>query len=227
MWLKMRKYKTNCKNQELWITSYADLVSAILAVLVLMISFSKIDIEKYDMIQRLMVEKKEQKFDNFSTLQEIKEKLDAIATQNSIEDKVNVELNSKGLIISFDSAAQFDSAKYTLKEDGISNMLPIFNEIVNQSTYRYVDIVGYTDDIPGLRMTNWQLSALRALAIQKKLEEFGLNNKNVRLIANAENEPMVEYKDKVGEDLKKARAKNRRVSIIIRDAKFDDLKKEK
>ena len=55
--MKKRRFSSN-KNQDLWITSYADLISAIFAVMVLFVSFSKIDLEKFDMVQKLMVEKK-------------------------------------------------------------------------------------------------------------------------------------------------------------------------
>jgi len=222
----MLKQRTSCKNQDLWLTSYADLVTAILAVLVLMVSFSKIDIEKYDMIQRLMVEKKEQNFSDFSTLREIKERIEKKAQQANLKDKILVKLDSNGLTISFDSTAQFKTSEYRLKKDAFKIMKPIFIEIIKESKYRYIDIAGFTDDVPGSKMTNWELSALRALAIQKKLEKYGLNNNNVRLLANSKNKPLVKYINKKGINLKKARAKNRRVSITIRDAKFNDLERK-
>lgn len=222
--MKFQQKQNKCKNQDLWITSYADLVSAILAVLVLMVSFSKIDIEKYDMIQRLMIEKKEKQFEDFSTLKEIMIRLKNIAKNANIENKVSFDLNKDGLLINFDSAAQFQTGGYKLKPSSIKEMLPIFQAITKESQYRYIDISGYTDNVPGGKVTNWELSALRALSVQKKLEELGLNNKNVRLLANADNKPLIPYQNLTGMDLKNAQAKNRRVSVIIRDAKFSDLK---
>jgi flagellar motor protein MotB len=56
------KIAKRCKNQDLWLTSYADLVTAILSVMILVVSFSKLDIEKYDMIQKLIVEQKERHY---------------------------------------------------------------------------------------------------------------------------------------------------------------------
>jgi|GEM_PF-3281372 len=217
-----RRYE-NHKNQDLWITSYADLVSAVLAVLVLIVSFSKIDIEKYDTIQHLMIEKKEQNFEDFMTLNELKNSIDSIARENNIGDKVNSMLDKNGLTISFDSAAQFDTSRYTLKQKSVEQMHPIFKKIVEQSRYRVIHISGHTDDVKGTHMTNWELSALRALAIQKKLEELGLNNQNVTLLANAENKPLISYQNKRGNELHGARAKNRRVSIIIKEAILKEL----
>lgn len=218
-----RRY-LNCNNHDLWITSYADLVSAVLAVLVLMVSFSNIDVEKYDMVQKVIIEKKEQQYTNFSTLKDVKKRIESIARENMIDDMVNIVLNKEGLIINFDSAAQFEIAKHNLKEESILPMIPIFDEIVNQSKYRKIQISGHTDDLKGSRISNWELSALRALAIQEKLENLGLNNKNVVLTANAENEPLVEYRDKDKNELEFARSKNRRVSIIIKEANFEELK---
>ena len=219
----MLKNKSNCKNQDLWVTSYADLVTAILSVLILIVSFSKIDIEKYDMVQKLMIEKKEKKYKMFSTLKDVKQRIEQKAKKYHLEDKVDVKLNKNGLIVNFDSAAQFKTAQFKLKKDAKVLMKPIFEEIVKESQYRYIEISGYTDDVPGRSMTNWELSSLRALSIQKALESMGLNNDNVQLIANANNTPLISYKDKSGNDLKYAREKNRRVSIVIQDVNFKNL----
>ncbi|OCL81781.1 MULTISPECIES: OmpA/MotB family protein [Arcobacteraceae] len=225
--MKKRRFSSN-KNQDLWITSYADLISAIFAVMILFVSFSKIDIEKYDMVQRLMIEKKKQEFDEFKTLAQIEKTINEITEEHKLEKYINIKMDNKGLIISFDSAAQFKSASYTLIKDKILLMRPILSEIVLQSQYRYIDIEGHTDNVPGTKVSNWELSALRALAIQKYLQKLGLNNKNVRLIANAENKPLENYKSTINSSIdKKARELNRRVSIIIGEAKFKDLDENK
>ncbi|WP_320342822.1 OmpA family protein [Sulfurimonas sp.] len=221
------KTRQNCKNQDLWLTSYADLISAIFAVMVLFVSFSKLDLEKFDMVQRVMMEKTKKEFSQFSTLEQIKQRITKVAKENNLEDKISVTLDKNGLIVSFASAAQFKSGSSKLLKDKIGLMQPIFDEIIKESKYRYIDISGYTDDVPGDKVTNWELSALRALSIQKYLEEKGLNNKNIRLLANAENQPLVDYRNKQSEELAKAREANRRVSIIIREAKFSDLESMK
>lgn len=221
--MKSKQYNSS-KNQDLWITSYADLISAIFAVMVLFVSFSKIDIEKFDMIQRLMVEKKKQEFDNFKTLENIQQIITEIAKNNNLEDKIFIKMDKNGLIINFYSAAQFKSGSYTLLEDKMASMLPVLNEIITQSQYRYVDISGYTDNVAGNKISNWELSSLRALSIQKYLEKNGLNTKNVRLIAYADNQPLFPYQNEVGsKEDESIREANRRVTIIIREAKFDDL----
>ncbi len=221
----MLKQKNSFKNQDLWITSYADLVSAILAVLVLMVSFSKIDIEKYDNVQKLIIDNQEQTIKGFTLLKDLKLILEKIALKENIQELVNITLDKEGIIITYDSNAQFEIGKYSLKEGSFSLMKPLFDEIIKQSKYRIIEIAGYTDDLPSNKLSNWELSALRALAVQKELEKHGLNNKNVKLIANAENNPFVEYKDKTGKELENARSKNRRVSIIIKEARIENLKK--
>ncbi len=225
--MKKRRFSSN-KNQDLWIISYADLISAIFAVMVLFVSFSKIDLEKFDMIQKLMVEKKKQEFEEFKTLSQIEIIIQELAKENHLEEFIDIKIDKNGLIISFSSAAQFESASYSLIKDKIVKMRPILDQIVTHSKYRYIDIEGHTDNVPGTRISNWELSSLRALAIQKYLQDIGLNSKNVRLIANAENKPLIEYQDTINSSIdKEAREMNRRVSIIIREAKFEDLNKNK
>ncbi|WP_198304745.1 OmpA/MotB family protein [Arcobacter vandammei] len=222
-----RRFSSN-KNQDLWITSYADLISAIFAVMVLFVSFSKIDIEKYDMIQKVMIEKKKKEYEEFKTLAQIQVIIENLVKNNNLEEFVNIKIDKNGLIVSFSSAAQFESGSYIVNKEKISKMKPILDEIVAHSKYRYIDIEGHTDNVPSFKVSNWELSALRALAIQKYLEELGLNNKNVRLVANAENQPLVEYKGEIKSSIdEEAREANRRVSIIIREAKFDNLEQNK
>lgn len=221
-----KKNNTTCQNTDLWLTSYADLISAIFAVMVLFVSFSKIDLEKFDMVQRVMIEKKKKEFKQFSTLEDIKNRIVDVANKNNLNEEITVKLDKEGLIVNFSSAAQFKSGKYELL-DTVVVMQPVFDEIIKESQYRYIDIAGYTDDQKGQNMTNWELSAKRALSIQQYLEKFGLNNQNVRLMAYAENMPLVSYDNKKDKNLEKAREANRRVSIIIREARFDKLEKMK
>lgn len=223
----MKKAKAKSSNQDLWLTSYADLITAIFSVMVLFVSFSKIDIEKYDMIQRLMIENEKKEYENFSTLAQIKDKITKIAEKNHLEKILSVKLSKDGLSINFSSTVQFKSGSHKLLESNIQVMKPVFDEIIKQSSYRYIDISGHTDHDRGIKVSNWELSALRALSIQRYLEKNGLNTKNVRLLANAENKPLVEYENKTAKELEIAKEANRRVSITIGDAKFDDLKRIK
>ena len=103
------KQNNSSKNQDLWITSYADLISAIFAVMVLFVSFSKIDIEKFDMIQRLMVEKKKQEFDNFKTLENIQQIITEIAKNRAIPPKL-------GIFLSWELLCPGSSIKFFLLE---------------------------------------------------------------------------------------------------------------
>ena len=85
----MLKQKNSFTNQDLWITSYADLVSAILAVLVLMVSFSKIDIEKYDNVQKLIIDNQKQTIQGFTLLKDLKLILEKY-TKKKMKNYINI-----------------------------------------------------------------------------------------------------------------------------------------
>ena len=203
-------------DDSMWLTSYADLITAIVTVLVLMVSISKVDVEKYENAMQI-----NSKVKGIQTLSEIEKKILELAREHHLEKLIKVRLQSDGLMISFDSAAQFAPSKYTLKDEKIKPLDPIFTIIKDAGQERQIDIIGHTDDLKNKdsRMTNWKLSALRAHELQSHLFSLGLPEEGVRIIAYAQTKPMIPYQGLHGEELTKARNANRRVSILIREAK--------
>lgn len=164
--MKKRRFSSN-KNQDLWITSYVDLISAIFAVMVLFVSFFKNRFRKIWYGSKINGRKKKQEFEEFKTLSQIEIIIQELAKENHLEEFIDIKIDKNGLIISFSSAAQFESASYSLIKDKIVKMRPILDQIVTHSKYRYIDIEGHTDNVPGTRISNWELSSLRALGLQK------------------------------------------------------------
>lgn len=198
----------------LWVTSYADLISAILAVLVLMASFSKVDVEAFDAVQRV------RNMEDVETLAQIKERLAKIAKQNDIVDEFRMEISKDGLGINFNSVMMFSSGSAKLNYETLnSKMEPIMLELAKVGKDRFVDIVGHTDDTPfngfGGR-NNWNLSAERAASLHKYMMSLGMPSDGSRLIAYADTKPITSVKNlKSEEKIEEARQLNRRVSLII------------
>jgi flagellar motor protein MotB len=203
------KRTRNSANETLWFVSYSDLITAILAVLVLVMSFSKIDIEKIDHANRLM------KDDNLVTLTELKQQYEEIIKKNTLTSLVNVVLNDEGLEVIMNSSVQFDVGSSKLNEKGIQVLQPVMKKIVQTGKQREIIIIGHTD-ATGSSQRNWRLSSERANSVLLYLTKMGLNDKHAHLIAYAANNPLVKV-DKNATDTKSKmlRSKNRRVTILI------------
>lgn len=199
------------KDDSLWITSYADLISALLAVLILMASFSKIDVEAFDAVQRI------KNNEEIETLSEMYERIKLIAENNGVEDQVNLSLSKQGLEINFNSVMLFKSASSELNTDDMAPVDPVLEAIANAGTERYLDIIGHTDDVPFSiqSKSNWNLSADRAASLHKYFLTRGMPSEGSRLIAYANTKPLVDPSNLEGEVLEKARESNRRVSVLI------------
>ena len=90
------------------------------------------------------------------------------------------------------------------------------------STKYLIDIEGHTDDVPFYRYnegeieTNWSLSGKRASSVILHLSSFGFESQRLRAVGYADTRSAVDITGKSGVDLENARARNRRVSLLIR-----------
>ena len=195
--------------ETLWFVSYSDLITAILAVLVLVMSFSKIDIEKIDHANRLM------KDDKLVTLSELKQQYEEVIEKNELTSLVNVVLNNEGLEVNMLSSVQFESGSATLDQKGIKILNPLMAKIVDTSKSREIIIIGHTD-ATGSSKRNWELSSERANSVMLYLMKQGLKDKHAHLIAYASNKPIEKVDvNATSIEKNKTRSKNRRVTILI------------
>ena len=217
----LKRAKQKSDSESLWLVGYSDLVTAILSVLVLFVSFSKIDIDKFDHIQNLVTN------ENIETLSQINKKIQLTAQKYDLKDLVSTKLDDSGLEINFSSVTQFKQSSWVINDKRIIKLLPVLDEVIVQSKLRDIEIVGHTDDLGyhevyngkygALQLDNWSLSALRAHSLQQYLVNKGLNIKNSKIIAFADTHPKVTINKNTmnKQELKNARLENRRVSIVI------------
>ncbi len=193
------------QDEGLWLISYSDLITSILAVLVLVMSFSKIDLEKVDHANRLMKDKK------LVTLPTLQKDILQLIKNNKLEKFVNVKLDDDGLYIIMSSAVQFEvnSAKLDLKK--IKKLDPLFKKIIEISKKREIIIAGHTDDT-GTPQRNWELSSQRANSLMLYLMDKGLDYHYAHITAYADTKPLKLDKNLT---LDQQRTLNRRVTVII------------
>lgn len=202
------KRRHRSSNETLWFVSYSDLITAILAVLILIMSFSKIDIEKVDHANRLMTD------DSLITLSELKKEYQKVIKNNKLHKMVTVSLSGDGLSINTSSTIQFDSDSSILNKNSMRTLKPILDKIITDSNYREVSIIGHTDDT-GTSKRNWELSSQRAYGTMMYLIKNGLNHSHAQIISHASNKPINDVTKLLPRDIKNARSENRRVSIVI------------
>ncbi len=134
-------------------------------------------------------------------------------------DGVTVTLADDGVRIDLDTAALFDSGSAVLRKDALKPFESILQKV--KKTQYLLDIEGHADDRAFYRKvgdeveTNWSLSGRRASAVVYELGRMRFRSARLRIVGYASNKPKIDYKGKVGSELEKARAENRRVSLLV------------
>jgi len=192
----------------IWFISYSDLITAILAVLVMVMSFSKIDIEKFDHANRLM------KDDKLVTLSVLEKEYKQLLKRYKLDKLVSIIRNDEGLIIDMPSTVQFKVGSAELNHNGMKLLQPLIEKLTKDAEYRQIKIIGHTDDSGDVKK-NWELSSKRAYSVLVYLVDHGLDQSHAEVVAYAFNRPLVMTNGLKGKALQEARAKNRRVTIVI------------
>ena len=133
---------------------------------------------------------------------------------SEIQDKeVDVQMQDKGLVITFVSEVLFNSGKADLREESFSKLDKVASVLTTTVSDLNVGIEGHTDNVPikhsGWK-SNWELSTARALSVLHYLED-SKNLDPTRLSATGYGE----FQPVESNDTSEGRQKNRRVEIVI------------
>ena len=147
-----------------------------------------------------------------SELQKAKDELEK-RLQNEINNKqVKVEMQDKGLVITFVSEVLFDSGKAKLRKDSYSKLGKVADVLNTTVADLNVGIEGHTDNQPIKRSgwkSNWELSTARALSVLHYLSDKSVAEARLEAIGYGE------YRPVAPNDSREGRQKNRRVEIVI------------
>jgi chemotaxis protein MotB len=124
---------------------------------------------------------------------------------------MEVDMQPRGLVVSFREAAFFPSGEATVTEDYIESIAKVAEVI--QRLPNPVRMEGHTDSVPihnAHYASNWELSAARSIAMLELFSSrFGIPKDKLSIAGYADNAPADTNETPEG------RARNRRVDIIL------------
>lgn len=210
-----------------WMVTYSDMVTLLLCFFVLLLSFSTVNQQKFQVIVSSLQ-------DAFGVLEKGKsidpgemfgggsyveaQRFEDLAVRiteyihlSQLEGRVRVGIDERGLTISFVDGVLFDVGKADLKENAksiLDSIVSLLMDIPN-----YVCVEGHTDNLPistDRFPSNWELSTARAsMVIRYFIENFDFEP--TRLSAAGYGE----YRPVAPNDTPEGRSLNRRVDIVI------------
>tara|TARA_Y100000590_G_scaffold461258_1_gene622419 strand:+ start:514 stop:1236 length:723 start_codon:yes stop_codon:yes gene_type:complete len=183
--------KSEVKEEQPWLLTYADMMTLLFAFFVLLFSMSSPDPVKMSQMQDAMGESSSLKSAN-----EIKEEFEQIIEELNLNKSTNIVSDPRGVSIEMDGDICFQSGRTNIQ----SPLKKILNKaadtiLSNKDDFRMVIIEGHTDSdkIPEkLRNkfpTNWELSAARASNVVNYLIGEGVNSGRMQASGYADRWP--------------------------------------
>jgi chemotaxis protein MotB len=222
------------ENHERWIVSYADMVTLLFAVFVVLYAIGDTNPEKLEEV-RASIEKAFEvgvltaadgaspvfegggglapSFDEIQARQlvEISDSLSLYANQEGLDGRIQVRSDASTITISLADNLLFDPGSADLKPGSQEVILEVAGLL--QSIPNDIRIEGHTDNIPVNNpdfATNWELSSARATTVLRFLvESGGLPQSRLSTAAFADTEPVADNATPEG------RALNRRADIVV------------
>src|SRR5882762_1147609 len=166
-----RELQEESAQDELWLISYADMLTLLVGFFVLIIASVPMKRANFERIAAAL------RGTGQAPLEDLRDKVDAlIARTPELKDKVKTRDDAEGLGIEFRDALLFDSGSAKLRDQA----QPAIGEIarlLGELPGRPVIIEGHTDEVPinsASFHSNWELSSQRAINVLQALHTNGV-----------------------------------------------------
>lgn len=217
---------------ETWLIPYADLLTLLLALFIVLFASSTIDNQKFNAMKESlnmafkaasilekepMVQSLEPVQKDMLNLESIKQKLDKYILDNKLSNELQTGLTDNFVLITIRDHALFDSGSAVIKVQAREKVISIAKILEEYPQYEVI-ISGHTDNIPIHNEqfeSNWDLSSKRALNFMKiLLQNKSLEPHRFSAIGYGEYRPIALNDNDIG------RAQNRRVEVKVKKPDF-------
>jgi chemotaxis protein MotB len=225
--VKKKHHEGEHESSERWLLTYADLITLLLGLFVILYAMSKVDAGKYaEIVAALggvfgqgktgMLQGNNgvmmQGVPRIPTERErIAEELRSALKDAVKENLVSIVENERGLTVHLMEELLFESGRAELKESSLSTLDSLASVLKTLSNDLRVE--GHTDNIPihnSQFPSNWHLSVARALNTAFRLiDRYGLPPERVSVVGFSEYQPLVPNSTDSN------RSRNRRVDIVV------------
>lgn len=196
------------KSESLWLTSYADLTTNLMALFVLMLSMSQVSAQKFDAVAKVVTRQRT------DSLDELKKQIDAQIAERGLTASVSTDLGMSGLMVEFVGGVLFEQGSERLSPFAANEAAPILQILQKTDSKYLLSFEGHTDDV-GSDELNWALSSARGVALLNKMRELNVPQERMSVAGFGSTKPKVSVTGKTGAELEKARSMNRRVVIRV------------
>src|SRR4051812_40649830 len=182
-----RELQEESQQDELWLISYADMLTLLIGFFVLIIASVPLKRARFERIAAALTGARQ------APLEDLRDKVDAlIARTPELKDKVTTRDDAEGLGIEFRDALLFDSGSAKLR-DAAQPAIGEVARLLEGLPGRPVIIEGHTDEVPiktAFFHSNWELSSQRAINVLQALNASGVARDRMSARAYADTRPL-------------------------------------
>ena len=201
-----------------WLVTYADAITLLMCFFVMLVSFSKIDLELYDEVMSGISEEIG-KLTPGKVTDDLKQEIEDFVFAQKLENVVTVTKTDRGITLSLKTANFF--------RPGTADLAPIatpalaaIGQILGADKYMeyMVEVEGHTDSVPiktARFPSNWELAGGRSSTVVRHFLTTDMWKKRFTATSYGPTRPKVPNVDEMGEPLPVNMAINRRIEINI------------
>ena len=202
--------------EEAWLLTYADMLTLLMAFMVMLINFTKYDIpamqEAVNAIKNEVGGGKDK-----SPLQIIKNEIQDIIYEMQADEVIHLANDDKGIVIELASSAFYRPGSAEFRPEAIQVLTELTKKIASPGMANYtIEIEGHTDDDPistPVYPSNWELSAGRATRVVRFLSDQGIKPQRLKAAGFSDSQPKAPNRTADGAPIRENQAANRRVNI--------------
>ena len=208
-------------DDEAWVSTFADMVTLLLTFFILLVSFSKVNVPRFEAVQAGIKDQLGGTVDSerpiFSLMNQMQMVLEDIPQLDP--NSTDIGFDDQGVVIEFASGSLFEpgSVELTRRARTILSRVKQELEVPPLDVY-LIDVEGHTDDQPVSSPyfpSNWELSAARAAAVVRYFVSLGFNPRWLKASGYADTKPLVPNRGIDGEPIPENQARNRRITIHL------------
>ena len=228
------------ENHERWLVSYADFITLLFAFFVVMYSISSVNEGKFrtvsDSIKAALnpivspanvavpftigQNKAVTVNPTIDTVKEpavrrLREIMRSLKNETQLDIIQMKELSNGDIILTLPDTVLFRTGEAVLRPEARPFIQAISEVLIDLN--RHVRVEGHTDNVPIRTVqfpSNWELSATRAVTVVRTLsEQYGLQGDHLTAVGHADSHPLADNLTP------EHRAKNRRVEIVVQEAR--------
>lgn len=200
------------KSDEIWLLSYADLITNLLIFFIALFSMADISKARMQQIQESLSGKSQPR-----SLKSIESTLAREIEEKGYRDVLKVELTDRGVELSLNSGVVFPIGSEKIEERWLPILDAVLAKVVQYADAYDFAVEGHTDETPirsgGRFSSNWELASSRALQIRDRLEKVGVPATKLRVESYGETRQL---RAELLENLSPEEVKNRHRRVVIR-----------